>query len=105
MATSLNVIRADLLGTCPLPKFQYDQILLGHGSGGQMTADLIRRLFLPAFDSPVLAAQEDQATVRIQGEPASGQGSPCLHDRRLRRATNLLSGRRYRQVSRPWHGQ
>src|SRR6266403_1109007 len=65
MATSADKIRVDLLGTsCPLPKFQYDQILLGHGSGGQMSADLIRRLFMPAFDNPVLAAQEDQATVR-----------------------------------------
>jgi hydrogenase expression/formation protein HypE len=65
MTTPLDKLRVDLLGSCPLPKSQYEQILLGHGSGGQMTADLLRRLFLPAFDNPILAAQEDQATVRL----------------------------------------
>ena len=68
MASTIDKIRADLLGSsCPVPKSQFDHVLLGHGSGGQMTADLIRRLFLPAFDNPVLAAQEDQATVRLDG--------------------------------------
>src|SRR5204863_6471416 len=42
-------------------------ILLGHGSGGRLSADLVRRLFLPAFDNPVLAALEDQATVALPG--------------------------------------
>src|SRR5437867_3204572 len=40
-----------LLGLCPVPKSQYDHVLLGHGSGGQLTSDLIRRLFVPAFDN------------------------------------------------------
>ena len=67
MATTVDKMRVDMLGVCPVPKFQYDHILLGHGSGGQMTADLIRRLFMPAFNNPVVEAQEDQATVRIDG--------------------------------------
>lgn len=66
MPTPPDNIRADLLGSCPLPKSRYEQILLGHGSGGQLTADLIRRLFMPAFNNPILAAQEDQATVRLE---------------------------------------
>jgi hydrogenase expression/formation protein HypE len=45
----------------------YDRILLGHGSGGLMTAELIQRLFLPAFGNGVLAALEDQATVALPG--------------------------------------
>jgi hydrogenase expression/formation protein HypE len=48
-----------------VPKSRYDQILLGHGSGGQLTAELIQRLFVPAFDNSVLAALEDQATVTL----------------------------------------
>jgi hydrogenase expression/formation protein HypE len=56
---------ADLLGTCPVPQSNYDRVLLGHGSGGQLTADLIRHLFLPAFDNDLLAALEDQATVTL----------------------------------------
>jgi hydrogenase expression/formation protein HypE len=50
-------------GSCPLPKSRYDHILLGHGSGGQLTADLIQRLFLPGFGNEILAALEDQATL------------------------------------------
>jgi hydrogenase expression/formation protein HypE len=52
-----------LLGSCPVPKSQYDNVLLGHGSGGQLTNDLIRGLFVPAFDNEVLSALEDQATI------------------------------------------
>ncbi len=32
-----------MLGTCPLPQNKYDRILLGHGSGGQLSADLIHQ--------------------------------------------------------------
>jgi len=64
----------EMLGTCPLPKSDYDRILLGHGSGGTLTADLIQKLFVPAFDNNVLGALEDQATVRI-GEGKNGTPS------------------------------
>jgi hydrogenase expression/formation protein HypE len=59
-------IPAELFSTCPVPKSKYDHILLGHGSGGQLTNDLIRRLFVPGFDNKVLAALEDQATVTLE---------------------------------------
>jgi hydrogenase expression/formation protein HypE len=77
MATSVDTTHADLFGTCPLPRSRYDHILLGHGSGGQLTAELITRLFVPGFDTPVLAALEDQAIVELDGELA-GPGSPRL---------------------------
>jgi hydrogenase expression/formation protein HypE len=54
-------------GTCPLPQSGCDCILLGHGSGGRLTADLIQRLFVPGFGNDVLAALEDQATVPLNG--------------------------------------
>jgi len=57
-----------MLGTCPLPKYEYDRILLGHGSGGGLTADLIQRLFLPGFSNDTLDALEDQATLSFDGE-------------------------------------
>ena len=66
----------ELLGTCPVPTSRYDRILLGHGSGGTLTADLIQRLFVPGFGNDVLAALEDQATVRI--DPAPGVTGPRL---------------------------
>jgi hydrogenase expression/formation protein HypE len=67
MAASVDTSYADFLGTCPLPKSRYDHILLGHGSGGQLTADLITRLFVPGFGNRVLAALEDQAIVELDG--------------------------------------
>lgn len=59
---------------CPLPVSRYEKILLGHGSGGRLTADLIQRTFLPAFRNDVLSALEDQATLSISGlHEGSGQ--------------------------------
>jgi len=52
-------------GTCPLPQSRYDHILLGHGSGGLLSADLIQRLFVPGFANDVLSALEDQATLSL----------------------------------------
>jgi hydrogenase expression/formation protein HypE len=49
----------------------YQQVLLGHGSGGKLTADLIQRVFLPAFGNEVLGALEDQATVSLNGHVAT----------------------------------
>lgn len=34
---------------CPVPLRRYPQIVMGHGSGGQMMHDLIEHLFAPAF--------------------------------------------------------
>ncbi|MBA2356379.1 MAG: hydrogenase expression/formation protein HypE [Luteitalea sp.] len=57
---------ADLIGACPLPFTQHDRVLLGHGSGGRLSADLIQRLFLPAFGNAILSRLEDQATCSLQ---------------------------------------
>ncbi|CAN5364435.1 hydrogenase expression/formation protein HypE [soil metagenome] len=60
-------LNAEALGTCPLPHSQYDRILLGHGSGGTLSNDLIRKVFVPGFGGDTLARLEDQATVSIEG--------------------------------------
>jgi hydrogenase expression/formation protein HypE len=52
-------------GTCPTPKSRYEHILLGHGSGGLLSADLVGRLFVAGFGGETLAALEDAATVRL----------------------------------------
>jgi hydrogenase expression/formation protein HypE len=52
---------------CPAPIVDHKQILLGHGSGGQLTADLVRNLFLPAFQNEHLARLDDQAVVPLNG--------------------------------------
>lgn len=53
--------------SCPTPLPAKDTIMLGHGSGGRLSADLMRSIFLPAFDNPVLARLDDQAIVRVNG--------------------------------------
>src|SRR6516225_11706100 len=67
MAEPAATAHADLLGSCPLPRSSYDRVLLGHGSGGRLTADLIQKLFVPGFGNEVLAALEDQATLPLPG--------------------------------------
>ncbi|OWK45312.1 hydrogenase expression/formation protein HypE [Fimbriiglobus ruber] len=52
-------------GDCPVPRTDYDRILLGHGSGGRLTADLIGKLFLPAFGGANATALEDSATLTL----------------------------------------
>jgi hydrogenase expression/formation protein HypE len=53
------------MAACPVPIGQYDRVVLGHGSGGRLTADLVARVFVPAFDNDVLGALEDQATLSL----------------------------------------
>ncbi|PYX90806.1 MAG: hydrogenase expression/formation protein HypE [Acidobacteria bacterium] len=53
--------------SCPTPLPAKDTILLGHGSGGKLSGDLLRQVFLLAFGNPALAKLNDQAIVNIQG--------------------------------------
>ena len=53
--------------SCPVPRTDTDRVLLGHGSGGRLSAELLKSVFLPAFGNDVLNAMEDQATLRIEG--------------------------------------
>ena len=48
---------------CPLPLVHSEQVVIGHGSGGKMTHDLIARLFLPPLDNPVLRRGDDAAVI------------------------------------------
>jgi hydrogenase expression/formation protein HypE len=56
-----------LFGSCPIPIFQHKEIVLGHGSGGKLTSDLIDKVFLPAFKNPILDKLDDQAVLTING--------------------------------------
>ena len=62
---SARLTVADFLGTCPAPFAQHDRVLLGHGSGGRLSADLIHRLFLPILGNETLSRLEDQATCSL----------------------------------------
>lgn len=38
--------------TCPAPLRDYPTVVMGHGAGGKLSAELINHLFLPAFGQP-----------------------------------------------------
>jgi hydrogenase expression/formation protein HypE len=49
--------------TCPRPLQNYPTIVMGHGAGGQMMADLIEHLFAPAFDNEWLGQMGDSTVL------------------------------------------
>jgi hydrogenase expression/formation protein HypE len=49
---------------CPLPLSHQERIVMGHGSGGKMSHDLITRLFYPPFENPALLAGDDAGVVQ-----------------------------------------
>jgi hydrogenase expression/formation protein HypE len=53
--------------SCPTPLPARDKVLLGHGSGGTLSAELLRDVFLPALGNPVLTQLNDQAVVNVGG--------------------------------------
>lgn len=57
----------DFTLSCPLPITQRKTVVMGHGSGGRLSAQLIRDLFLPAFDNPCLRRMDDQAVFEVAG--------------------------------------
>ena len=54
---------------CPIPISQYPQVLMAHGGGGQLTNQLIERMFIPAFGNPALDVRHDGARLELDGLP------------------------------------
>lgn len=50
---------------CPVPLSRYEKIVLGHGSGGRMSHDLIRQVFLPFLANPILNAGDDAGILSL----------------------------------------
>ena len=48
---------------CPLPIRSKNTILLGHGSGGRLSSELLQDVFLRELGNPILSKLEDQAIV------------------------------------------
>ena len=53
-------------GSCPVPLRDASRILLGHGSGGGLSAQLLERVFLPALGNPILDRLEAQAVLDVE---------------------------------------
>lgn len=52
---------------CPVPLVAHDRVQLGHGSGGKMSAALLRQRFLPALGNEALARLGDGSMVNVGG--------------------------------------
>jgi len=58
--------KLSILGwTCPRPLQNYPTIVMGHGAGGKMMADLIEHLFAPAFDNEWLKQMGDATALKL----------------------------------------
>lgn len=53
---------------CPTPLATADRVQLGHGSGGKMSAALVRERFLPHLGNEILAQLGDAAIVDVAGQ-------------------------------------
>jgi hydrogenase expression/formation protein HypE len=53
--------------SCPVPLVATERVQLGHGSGGQMSAALIRDRFLPLLDNSILRQLGDAGVVPVHG--------------------------------------
>lgn len=62
-----NKSQLNLAGwSCPIPLINYPTIVLGHGSGGKMMADLIQHLFAPVFNSQLLNQLNDSTVLDLK---------------------------------------
>ena len=60
---------SELGASCPIPLSQYPHVILAHGGGGQLTQQLIEKMFGPAFSNPALDERHDGARLDVVGRP------------------------------------
>lgn len=51
--------------TCPIPLRTHPNIVMGHGGGGKLSAELVEHLFLPAFQNAILENLGDSAALTV----------------------------------------
>jgi len=52
---------------CPVPLNHEDVIIMGHGSGGSKTLNLIKNSFVSRFENPILRAGNDAGVIKLEG--------------------------------------
>ncbi|MER5603612.1 hydrogenase expression/formation protein HypE [Streptomyces sp. NPDC002265] len=53
--------------SCPAPVRERPRIVMGHGGGGALSAELVRDIFAPAYGGTVLAGMGDAAALTLGG--------------------------------------
>jgi hydrogenase expression/formation protein HypE len=51
--------------SCPLPLRDYPNVVIGHGGGGKLSAELVEHLFLPAFKNELLERLGDSTAINL----------------------------------------
>ena len=50
---------------CPIPKSDYDKVLLAHGGGGTLSHQLIHKMFFDHFQNDLLQSEHDGAVYEV----------------------------------------
>ncbi|MFJ5775246.1 hydrogenase expression/formation protein HypE [Streptomyces sp. NPDC093094] len=53
--------------TCPAPLRDRSRVVMGHGGGGALSAELVQQIFAPAFGGEVLSQMGDAAVLTLGG--------------------------------------
>lgn len=53
---------------CPVPLRDYPNVVMAHGGGGKLSAELIEHLFLPAFKNDHLMQLADSTVINVGGQ-------------------------------------
>jgi len=67
--------------TCPMPLRDHPTIVMGHGGGGQLSAELIEHLFVPAFGNGELTELADAAVLDLEGSISFSTDTFTVHPR------------------------
>lgn len=57
----------DFSPSCPIPKSQYDRIVLAHGGGGSIMNGLLEQVIFKQFSNPQLDERHDSAVLNVNG--------------------------------------
>lgn len=71
--------KLNLSWSCPMPKFDFDAIHLGHGSGGVLTHNLLNSGVFNLFKNDILNEKHDGAIVELSGRLAMSTDSYVVH--------------------------
>lgn len=70
MTEAIEKVDFDFEGwVCPMPLRDYPNVVMGHGGGGVMSAELIEQLFLPGFGAAAVAEMGDSAVLSVGAGP------------------------------------
>jgi len=53
--------------SCPVPIQKHEVVVMGHGSGGRMSRDLLNRVFLPGLGLSAPRSLDDSAVIAVNG--------------------------------------